>query len=235
MFDDEFLDKLPDDPYEAVLSIVITFIEKENKIPPIDLEKLKHYDVYLEAFALFDTFNEAVGLGFTLPSLTSERLPNITRITNFFKTIVKDIDKKYMESKLLRERERFKTRFGFSFIYQFSDGDIKRIQELINELRDLISESKLFDGKHKERILNKLEGLQKELHKKMSSLDKLWGLIGEAGVVLGKFGEDAKPFVDRMVEIAGITWRTQARAEELPSATQLPLLSYKKVEVKEPE
>jgi len=69
----------------------------------------------------------------------------------------------------------------------------------------------------------------------MSSLDKLWGLIGEAGVVLGKFGEDAKPFVDRIVEIAGITWRTQARAEELPSATPLPLLSNKKVEVNELE
>ena len=59
----------------------------------------------------------------------------------------------------------------------------------------------------------------------MSSLDKLWGLIGEAGVVLGKFGRDAKPFVDRIREIAQIAWRTQARAEELPSGTPLPLLS----------
>ena len=83
----------------------------------------------------------------------------------------------------------------------------------------------MFDAKHKERLLKKLEALQQELHKKVSSLDKLWGLIGEAGVALGKFGKDAKPFVDRIREIAQITWRTQARAEELPSGTTLPLLT----------
>ncbi len=58
----------------------------------------------------------------------------------------------------------------------------------------------------------------------MSSLDKFWGLIGEAGIVLGKFGKDAKPFVDRMREIAQIIWRTHARAEELPSGSPFPLL-----------
>ena len=64
----------------------------------------------------------------------------------------------------------------------------------------------------------------------MSSLDRFWGLIGEAGVALGKFGQDAKPFVDRIREIAQIIWRTQARAEELPSGTPLPLLSDGKQE-----
>ena len=64
----------------------------------------------------------------------------------------------------------------------------------------------------------------------MSNLDKLWGLIGEAGVVLGKFGKDAKPLADRIREIAQITWRTQARAEELPSGARLPLLSDGKQE-----
>ena len=66
----------------------------------------------------------------------------------------------------------------------------------------------------------------------MSSLDKLWGLIGDVGVALGKFGKDAKPIVDRIREITMITWRTQARAEELPSATPLPLLSHSPPEEK---
>jgi hypothetical protein len=55
-------------------------------------------------------------------------------------------------------------------------------------------------------------------------LDRLWGLIGDAGVVLGKFGESAKPIVDRIKEIAEIVWQTQSRAEELPSGTPIPLL-----------
>ncbi|MBI4826866.1 MAG: hypothetical protein HY807_10680 [Nitrospirae bacterium] len=40
-----------------------------------------------------------------------------------------------------------------------------------------------------------------------------------------KFGDDAKPFVDRIREIADIVWRTQARAEELPSSTPTPLIT----------
>ena len=47
----------------------------------------------------------------------------------------------------------------------------------------------------------------------------------DAGVALGKFGIAAKPFVDRVKEIAEIVWRTQARAEELPSGTKLTLLT----------
>ena len=64
--------------------------------------------------------------------------------------------------------------------------------------------------------------LQKEMNKIMSSLDKLWGLVGDAGVVAGKFGKDAKPMIERIREITQIVWSVQARAEELPSNTMLP-------------
>ncbi|MCX5890718.1 MAG: hypothetical protein NTY36_14925 [Deltaproteobacteria bacterium] len=136
---------------------------------------------------------------------------------------------------LLRAREKFKIKFGTIFSYEFSEGDLIRIQTIINELREHIVDSELFDAKHKERILKKLEGLQMELHKKMSSLANFWDLMGDAGVALGKFGKDAKPFVDRVKEILQIIWRTQVRAEELPSATPLTLLSHGQTEVKEPE
>jgi hypothetical protein len=75
--------------------------------------------------------------------------------------------------------------------------------------------------------LKRLESLQAEMHKRVSDLDRFWGLIGDAGVVLGKFGKDAKPFVDRIRDIADIVWRTQSRAEELPSGTSSPLLENK--------
>ena len=95
-----------------------------------------------------------------------------------------------------------------------------------------IEKTEQFEPKHKSRVLHKLEMLQRELHRRMSSLDRLWGLIGEAGVVLGKLGTDAKPFVDRVREIAEITWAAQARAEELPSSASLPLINTeeKKIE-----
>lgn len=109
-------------------------------------------------------------------------------------------------------------------LYEFSEGDLDRIQLLINELRDHISNSEDFDDEHRQRILRRLERLQGELHKRISDLDRFWGLIGDAGVALGKFGRDAKPIVDRIREIAEIVWRTQARGERLSSTVPFPQL-----------
>jgi hypothetical protein len=224
MYDKAFLNSLPNDPYEAARSLYNKFSEENRKFPNAG-SRFKNYNKFIEAFAAMEAFLNATGLPFAAPSLVKDKHENIEHIIKFFSGVRKGLDERDINLTLVSAREKYGKVFGTTFTYQFSDGDIKRIQELLNELRDTITKSKLFDAKHKQRILNKLEGLQSELHKKMTSLDKLWGLIGEAGVALGKFGKDAKPLVDRIREIAQITWRTQARAEELPSGTPFPLLS----------
>lgn len=110
------------------------------------------------------------------------------------------------------------------FYYEFTEGDLKRIQTILNELRSQISESDLFEEDHRRRLLRRLEALQSEMHKKMSDVDRIWGLVGDAGIAIGKFGRDAKPFVDRIRELSQIAWKTQARAEELPSSSTNPLI-----------
>ena len=179
----------------------------------------------MEALGAYQAFCDAFGLAFSPPSLGTDREENINFIRDFFNSASRGLDKQITNVTIRNAHDRFLIKFGAGFTYEFSDGDLKRVQTLLNELRELISTSELFDANHKERILRKLEALQMELHKKVSSLDKFWGLIGEGGVALGKFGKDAKPFVDRIKEIAQIVWWTQARAEELPSGTPLTLLS----------
>ena len=130
------------------------------------------------------------------------------------------------KNQLLAAIENKKKILNKGFFYEFTDGDLKRIQQLINELRDQVSSSAFFEDGHKARLLRRLEKLQSEIHKKVSDVDRLWGLIGDAGIAIGKFGENAKPFVDRIKELSQITWRTQSRAEELPSGAPNPLLGH---------
>ncbi|MCP4553343.1 MAG: hypothetical protein GY834_15175 [Bacteroidetes bacterium] len=133
------------------------------------------------------------------------------------------------EQRLLHNfRGEFSAHITKAFVYEFSGGDLGRIQSLLNELRDLVSQSNLFEEKHRRRLLKRVERLQQELHKKQSDLDHFWGLVGDAGVALGKFGNDAKPFVERIKEITDIVWRTQSRAEELPSDARPALLESDK-------
>ncbi|MNX77823.1 hypothetical protein D3C86_1093830 [compost metagenome] len=120
-------------------------------------------------------------------------------------------------------QERMSKRLGVGFIYEFSQGDLDRIQTLLSELRKEISTSTLYTDGHRDRLLARLEKLQAETHKKMANIDKFWSLLGDAGVALGKFGENSKPMFDRINEILKIVWRTQARAEDLPSDAPPPL------------
>lgn len=127
-----------------------------------------------------------------------------------------------------RKIEQFKNHFSISlnnaFGYEFTDGDLKRIRTLINELRELITENTELDEDHKRRLLKRLEKMQAEIHKKVSDLNAFYGLAIEASVMLKKVGENAKPIVDRIKELTGISWSTQARAENLPSGTEPPML-----------
>jgi len=112
-----------------------------------------------------------------------------------------------------------------TFFYEFSDDETTRINQLISELRDIISQSELFEENHKQRLLRRLERLQSEVHKKVSDLDRFWGLVGDAGVTLRKFGEDARPIVDRVKELTKIIWGAQEKAEGLPASDTIPLLT----------
>ncbi len=191
-----------------------------NKARPEQLEKL------LAAHALIEVTLEANGMHIPRSTVTltgtwredySALLEYISHVQTSFKSTSSKLKLKALST-------QYAVALGAGFAYEFSQGDLDRVQSLINELRTNISASSLFEPKHKERLLARLERLQADLHKKVSDLDRFWGLVGDAGVILGKFGEDAKPFVDRIREIADIVWRTQARREELPSAAQSPVL-----------
>jgi hypothetical protein len=134
------------------------------------------------------------------------------------------IDEQQAHQQRLKFVRVFDAKFKRTFAYEFSEGDVRLIQGKINELRKLISKSKYMDDEFRSRLLKRLEKLQAEFHKRMSTLDRFWGLVGDAGVAVGKFGDDAKPFFDRARELLETVWRTQARAEELPTNSPLPEL-----------
>ena len=71
-------------------------------------------------------------------------------------------------------------KLGKGFFYEFSSGDIDKIQNLINLLREEITKAKFIEDNHKQRLLKRLEKTQSEIHKKVSDLDRFWGLIGDA-------------------------------------------------------
>ena len=160
----------------------------------------------------------------SLPEICGNLDNNCQMLFQYLSNIREEFKGRAYEIQFEAIQSRYNAAMKKNFAYEFSQGDIERVQVLINELRDRISNISELENSHKLRLLSRLEKLQSELHKRVSDLDRFWGLVGDAGVVLGKLGRDAKPIVDRIREIADIVWRTQSRAEELPSGTKPPLL-----------
>lgn len=224
----EFIDKIPEDITKGVMYIIDSYDSYCESLGYDRREPLREiHDEYIDYYTLLEAY--LINKGFKVDSLEfNEQLnTNIDIIRDFFSNVRNDFEKILTKNTITDLRNKYNTAFNNSFSYEFTTGDLEKIQKLINELRDNISNSELFTSEHKQRLLRRLEKIQSELHKKISDLDRFWGLIGDAGVVIGKFGNDAKPIVDRIKEIADIVWRTQSRSEELPSGTTIPFLNSK--------
>lgn len=226
LFSEDFLENLKDDPIAGLIDLInITLTHVEN-----DLQEWsqKEYDVLIEAYALIlELFSTGLlSAGFINMELNGEVSNDCMVMYNYINRLKDIYSSELNKLKLESLRSRFKNSLNSGFCYEFSQGDLEKVQTLINQIRDLLSENKSLEQDHRQRLLKRLENLQSEMHKKMSDLDKFWGLIGDAGVVLGKFGVDGKPIVDRIKDIAEIVWQTQARAEELPSGTKSPMLEH---------
>ena len=182
IFDDNILKKLPDNPRIALYIMCEHFLQLDNERAD-NIESKAHF--YYRAYAALLGVLEATTIKYDRPKLIKDPGKDVAQIRSFFRKIFNKFDFVSSDVQLSKVHNKFQSRFTPEFGYTFTDGDLSRIQTLINELRDLIYKSELFEEKHKQRILEKLENLQKEIHKKMTSLAIFWDLLGDAGVALG--------------------------------------------------
>jgi hypothetical protein len=224
LFDDDFVSTINDDPVKSARQVC----ERALQAVENGTGWSRHeYDYLLESYALLQTLIEAQLLKIAHKPLilTGTVEEDCPQMFGYIREVKAKLDVMTAHSSLDKLKARFAHGLKSGFAYEFSQADLQRIQQLINELRDQVANSQVFDEQHRTRLMKRLENLQREVHKRVSDLDRFWGLIGDAGVALGRFGKDAKPIVDRISEIAQIVWHTQAQTEGLPSTTDMPLLN----------
>lgn len=235
MNEDELINSFKENPESTVLKFTQSVIEeiRENvrfnhdELTVInDINKDKFYDKIIDYYsALYSMFTHSdlfTKTHFKEPEGNIEQ--DIDSIFDVFYAISEEYRALCARRKFKSISDKYTGLFKNEFMYHFSDNEVDKIQELINILREEISKSTLFEEEHQQRLLKRLEKLQAEIHKKMSDLDRFWGLVGDAGVAIGKFGKDAKPIVDRIRELTDVVWGAQRRAEKLPDNSSNPLI-----------
>lgn len=226
MVDDEFVANLPADPLLALKCIVDESSGKiKNVEPGKETEIFEKRLIHFLALSIAIIKKHSVVIGFSPPEMTAERASNIAAIRDYFQKLEKATDKLGAQNLLHTSLSVYERELNVGFHYEFSDGEIERLQSLITELRNALTGAAYLDEDHKRRLLERLEKLQGELHKRVSDLDVFLGVTVQIGAVAKRFGEDAKPLVDRVREIGEIVAGVFRRAEKLPPGPEFPLLS----------
>jgi hypothetical protein len=213
---------LPKDPLKAAISLC-EFIREDWR--ERNSKKTWREDM-VETFALLSIWLEKFDLPILMPL---PELPNnyqvvaLERIHKWAEAFQEHLENTTRHSYLEKAVQSYKLHLGVGFSYQLTEGDRTRIQELITKLRQQIASSQVLGEDHKRRLLMRLEKLQRELHKRMSDYDRVYGLAIDGIILVQKFGDAVKPITELLREITKLFWISQTRAEELPGDSPLPL------------
>ncbi|NWC99759.1 hypothetical protein HX869_13515 [Pseudomonas sp. P7779] len=224
-FSDEFLENINEDPLGVGLSVCRTVT---GRCKPTNAES--HGPLLLEATLLLGSMVKG-GLLQTLatpPVINSGSLRRASDAYSYVVQIQREIEAILARDNAVQLQSEMEQRFNRlitgTFGYELTEGDLNEVQDLLNRLRDLVTKSEELTDNHKERLLKRLEEVQQELHKKLSKLDKLYCLAIEVSVVAGTIGKNAEPLVKVAKALFGISYRTHAHTEGLPSSTTPQLL-----------
>jgi hypothetical protein len=220
-FDEKFLKSLPEDTPSAIVAICNEYFKILSRLTKQESVNL----LIAEAYALVAIYCEVTRLNIIPPEIVGDYTLDTKKAAEFFGQLQVSANKKVTQNSFQQYKNHFRMNFDKVFHYEFSEGDLERIQQLVNELRGLIFATNNLEEEHKQRLLNKLEKFQSELHKRVSNLDRFWGFLIEASITIGLMGENVKPMVDRIKELRDIIWPVQTRAYELPSNLPFKLLS----------
>lgn len=209
---EKLMEGLPEDRQAIIKYLCANFMNQYDETP-----KEQRYSFCIEYYALYLALADKYELiVFPEDSFTGTEEDDSDIIYDHFREEMSRVGLDNLHNTIDKLTFQYKAQMRDGFYYSFSENNISQIQKVINELREIFTKSEYLEERHKSRLLMRLEALQRELHKHMSDLDKFWGLVGDAGVAMGKLGKDSKPIVDRIREITKIIWQVQSRAEGLP-------------------
>src|SRR5208282_583901 len=199
------LSNLPADNFEALAMLCGEFERFDGHARQLP----EHHNDYVEALSILKAFTLARDARVeSFPEIGPQRQQNIAQIKAHFgqvsQSVRSELSKRHARGYFESKTEEYVSLFSKVSVYGFSDTELKRVHDLIEELRGLIRESPLITDEHKRRLLRRLEAMKAELYQKTSDIDRFWGFIGEAGIAMRKYGEDLAPISQRVLELGGI-------------------------------
>lgn len=158
MASQEFLNGLPNDPVEAFEKVHerVEYLVKE--IPETGKFDTGIHNELIEMAALARVLVSSMDFPVNLPSfeLISDPRRNANSIRSYLSNLRSNIDSNQATHTYKKSIAMFEIERGLTNYYEFEQNDKNKIQQLINEIRNTLSNTTIFQEEHKQRILNRL-------------------------------------------------------------------------------
>ena len=176
IFSEEFLNYLKNNPLEGTINLVK--VTREHFVPGSSEWQDGEYQALLEAYALIIAIVESGTLKIETPNfgISGDTKTDCIQINGLLKEMEEYCALELSRLKFDSLKLHFKTTLSSGFSYEFSQGDLEKVQVSINQIWSLISQTNGLEKDHQQRLMSRLERLQSEMHKKVSDLDRFWGL-----------------------------------------------------------
>lgn len=220
MFDEDYIKNLPKDPISAGIKLCADF--RRFHLDSTAEIHLTDYITYLKAHFLLLSLAHMIGHEIGISNLAEDIEANITYIVTTFNQYESIFKKASTEHHVSKISELLTEKYYSTIACRFTNSDLGRIKQLINELDRIISETNNLSRSDKTALLGELKIIRPDLEKGSLDLDRFWQLVEVANGMLGKLGKDAEPIAERMREIAVIAWRTPAYVHELSCDAATP-------------
>lgn len=218
-FNQSLLDGLSSDQLEAAEVLCAAYGKWRTTLADVNEEN---------ALLLIDAYAHILELNafYKWPMLSAHDLVGVPKrdiqaiddqFNNLRNWSTENLRKRRAQSRFAEAKQRFAENARAPFAYTFDTDELATLQRLVNEVRDNLVGLETVPENWRTRMLRKLEALQGELHERMSTMDRFWGVVGEAIPVLYRAGVAAKPIVNRLREMAEIGLRVHAVFYGLPA------------------
>ncbi len=214
MFSEAYLNGLPKQPLLA-LARVCKDIRLFHSAFTTETERIERLDCYLEALGLMKVLAAKAEFDIEAPEIVKLPSRNIENIIRYCIELSEITRHHLAKLKVELAHAKYAQLLGEKFSYHLTGDEVKQAQALLSELKQLVESNERLDDGFKQRLQNRLEVLHFKIHLKMESLDRWWGLLGDAGIVLRVAGDEAAPIVARIRSLISLAWQIQARNEHL--------------------
>lgn len=117
--------------------------------------------------------------------------------------------------------------------FEISNKDKEHVLKLCEKMRKIILATHIFDEPHKVLLLNRVAGIEYQIHQPKGKLDIIRGAVSDVGETLLKFGKDLKPLTDRMNDVLRITRKGSKQYDQIPAPEDIKKITDQSKESEE--